>query len=64
MLLAEDTADINFWILLKQDNNYEINDVSSKIRNVETKREIYFCNNKNGYKFMLTILIEIKITIQ
>jgi hypothetical protein len=46
MFFAEDTANINFWIPLKQNKNYEINDVSLKIRCVETKREICFYSYK------------------
>jgi hypothetical protein len=49
MLFAEDTADINFWIPLKQDNDFEINDVSFKIRSVETKIKVPLINS-NRYK--------------
>jgi hypothetical protein len=48
-LFAEYTVDINFWIPLKQDNDYEINDVTLEIRLVETKREVCI-GNKVGYK--------------
>jgi hypothetical protein len=52
MLFAEDIADINFWMVLKQNKNYEINDVSLIIRCVETKKEVNFFNS-NGYKKVL-----------
>jgi hypothetical protein len=48
-IFAEDTTDINFWVPLKQDKNYEINDVSLKIRHIETKIEVRFYNNSRGY---------------
>jgi hypothetical protein len=36
-------------VVLKQDKDYEINDVTLKIRCVETKREVRFYNYENGY---------------
>jgi hypothetical protein len=48
MLFAEDTVDINFWVILKQNKNYEISNVSLIIRCVKTKREAHFSNNKGG----------------
>jgi hypothetical protein len=50
LLLADDQVDINFWVTLKQDRDYEINDVTLKIRHIETKIEVYFSYNNKGYK--------------
>jgi hypothetical protein len=48
MLFAEDQVVIDFWVPLKQNKDYEINDVSLKIRHVETKREV--CNDNKKRK--------------
>jgi hypothetical protein len=48
MLFAEDTTVIEFWVTLKQDKDYEINDLTLEIRCIETKREVCI-TNKIGY---------------
>jgi hypothetical protein len=48
-IFAEDTVVIEFWIPLKQDRDYEINDVSLKIRHIETKIEVRLYNHNYNY---------------
>jgi hypothetical protein len=48
-LVPEDTAVIERWVPLKQDKDYEINDLSLKIRSVETKIEVPLFNCKDEY---------------
>jgi hypothetical protein len=48
-IFSVDTTVVDFWVPLKQDKRYEINDVMLKIRNVETKKEVYPYNNINQY---------------